>query len=456
MRSVIVAAVGLALILKDAVLVSLWARALAARVAERRRPLVHAAAAVFGLAMSVPILLLAATGFRVGLPGGDLAPLTLYSYALYTWHIGGLLFFLALAAGSLVSTVARIPTGVARRLVRRYAGAVAPATPATPAARAAPAPAPAPAAADAGLTRREALVRAALAVPPLLLAGATAQSWSLRGRFDVRHVRVPIPGLPAGLDGMTIAHVSDLHIGRLIDAELLEPVVAAVTRLACDLVVVTGDTVDRSNDYLPPCIDAFRRMRAPLGLYACLGNHDRIDDAAVFVRSLRAADIHGQGPRTLLTDESVVIERGGEAFVLGGVDYGRGDERHRALVAKAFAAAPPRLPRILLAHHPHVFDAAAPAGVDLTLAGHTHGGQIVLFRRDEEAVLDPDTIARSGETLAPGALLFRYLEGLYERRGRFLFVSRGAGNWWPLRINCPAEVTRLTLVAAPPPAPTPP
>ena len=86
---------------------------------------------------------------------------------------------------------------------------------------------------------------------------------------------------------------------------------------------------------------------------------------------------------------------------------------------------------ILMAHHPHAFDAAAAAGLPLTLSGHTHGGQLML-----------------GDDLGAGPLFFRYWSGVYRRGASQLVVSNGVGNWFPLRINAPAEIVHLTLRTA--------
>jgi hypothetical protein len=290
------------------------------------------------------------------------------------------------------------------------------------------------------------MVKAALlSMPPLMFLGSFGAGLRQRGRFDVRRLTVTIPDLPAELRGLKITHISDMHVGRLIDDALLEPIVAAANEIAGDLVVVTGDIVDHNNAYLPACLDAFNRIDAPLGLYCCMGNHDHIHDGPAFAGMVRAADIHGQGAATLLLNESVVLRHRGRPFVLGGLDWARSDAELGALTSRAFEGAAPDLPRILAAHHPHAFDAGVAHGACLTLAGHTHGGQLVFRRSDERVQLDADTVLHTGRTYAVGHLMYRYVEGLYEKSGKFLFVSRGIGNWFPWRLNCPAEMTQLTL-----------
>ena len=175
-------------------------------------------------------------------------------------------------------------------------------------------------------------------------------------------------------------------------------------------------------------------LRARHGVFACIGNHDLIEDGAAFVRQTRAAGM------PLLLNETADLQVRGERLQILGLRWGSGaggprprehgdgaiERSMTELLAMRKAGAFP----ILLAHHPHAFDFAKE--VPLTLAGHTHGGQIMF-----------------SENVGPGSWLFRYWSGLYERDDRALVVSNGVGNWFPLRIGAPAEIVHLTLRRTP-------
>jgi predicted MPP superfamily phosphohydrolase len=389
----------------------------------RRWWAVAAVTAVFA-AMNLPNALLLLTFGRFGFPPSD-GPLSLFTDLWYLWHFGGALMLAVYGVGRLLSGLFGLFAGgrVAADSEARREPRPPEETEKTPVPETAPVEPLPP-------TRREWLEAVALAAPPLLIAGGTAAAVSQRGRVEVNRLRVSLPGLPDALRGMTITHISDLHIGRTSAELLLPSVAAAVRELRSDLIVLTGDIVDRSNSALPPVIDTLRTLEAPLGLFVSVGNHDEFDDRGEFIRTLRDADILRQGPRTVLYNGTVRLSREGADFSLGGIGWTRTEPEHREAVAEAFGGSPTALPRLLLAHHPHAFDAAAEAGVALTLSGHTHGGQIALLP--------------GGPSL--GDLAFRYVAGLYRRPdGRAVFVSRGAGNWFPLRVNCPAEVVQVEL-----------
>jgi predicted MPP superfamily phosphohydrolase len=158
----------------------------------------------------------------------------------------------------------------------------------------------------------------------------------------------------------------------------------------------------------------------------CEGNHDLFDDRLGFERGVKDAGV------PLLLNESEILRVRGHKVQLLGIKWGgiSADRRDAGIAAHVNAVAELRdddaLP-ILLAHHPHAFEAAAARGIPLTLAGHTHGGQLML-----------------GE-LGAGPILFKYWSGLYRDLGASLVVSNGVGNWFPLRIGAPAEILHLKL-----------
>ena len=272
------------------------------------------------------------------------------------------------------------------------------------------------------LTRREALTAAVVTLPATATLGATLYSTRLVRKFRVREIDVAVPALPAGLDGMTIAHVSDVHVGRLTYGAVLDDIAGATNDLAADLVLMTGDLLDQSIRDLPEALRMVEKLDRRSGLFLVEGNHDLFDGREAFTRGVRDADV------PLLLDESAtVVVRGERVQLLGMRWHGRFDAIEpyvdRVTALRDTSAFP-----ILLAHHPHAFDRAAELGVPLTLAGHTHGGQLMLT---------PE--------LGFGSWMFRYWSGLYTRGASSLVVSNGVGNWFPIRQNAPAEIVRITL-----------
>jgi predicted MPP superfamily phosphohydrolase len=270
------------------------------------------------------------------------------------------------------------------------------------------------------LTRRSLLKTSAALTPPLLAGGMLAYALPRLGDFRVRRLTLPVPGLPEELEGLTIAHLSDLHYGKFTKPADIDRVVAAVNGLGADLHLFTGDLIDLSIDDLPAALDALRRLNAPEGLFVCEGNHDLIDDGDAFRRRVRDAGV------PLLLDDTRILEIRGKRLQVCGVTWARDQAGRRAAVERVRRERDPGAFPILLAHHPHSFDEAQ--GFPLTLSGHTHGGMLMW-----------------NERYGAGPILFRYWSGPYEKSDRSLMVSNGIGNWFPLRTHAPAEVVHLTL-----------
>lgn len=283
------------------------------------------------------------------------------------------------------------------------------------------------------LSRRRLLLGAASA--PFAISAAAVTIGKLQeGRFVVRRITMKLPRLPDRLRGLTIAHVSDLHTGRLFRPEHLPRMIDGVNALKCDIVAVTGDIIDHSNDFLPAACDALAALEHRYGRYVVMGNHDLIDDSRAFLSYIEPREKH------FLIDEHRRIEIGGETLQIAGLGWSgsdeknRGDPGHARRAGAALAKADMERFTLALVHHPHAFDALAARGVDLTLAGHTHGGQLMLT--------PPGSPVRIGA----GSLMFRYLWGEYYRGSSALYVNAGVGNWFPLRLNAPAEIVQIQLV----------
>ena len=259
----------------------------------------------------------------------------------------------------------------------------------------------------------------------MLTAAGTGYARAQLDEFRVRDLDVPLPGLPPELDGVRIAVVSDLHVGNFTRGATVRRVVEETSRLAADLVLLPGDLIDHALADLPAALDAVCDMQSRHGAYLCVGNHDLIEDGAEFVRRTRARV-------PLLVGESRVVAVRGYPVQLLGLPWHRDEAGMGDAVRQLAGRVAPGAFPVLLAHHPHAFDAAAAAGLPLTVSGHTHGGQLML-----------------GPDVGFGPAMFRYWSGLYRKPGgAALVVSNGVGNWFPLRVGAPAEIVHLTLRSA--------
>jgi predicted MPP superfamily phosphohydrolase len=277
------------------------------------------------------------------------------------------------------------------------------------------------------ITRREAVERVAGA---LALGASTAcLGWGMvRGRhaFEVDEVAVRIPGLPRGLDGYTIAQVSDIHAGVFVGERELGEGLSLVRAMRADLIVATGDLVDFDSRFMAHLADQLGRLPSRDGVFAVFGNHDYYAGRDAVAQALR-----GSGVQLLVNDGRTIRADDGGGFALLGVDdlwatrwNGAGPD-----LALAASMVRPDAPRILLAHQPSYFDFAS-GKVALQLSGHTHGGQI-------------------NPGFRPADFFMRYISGRYEKGGSTLWVNRGFGVAGPpSRVGSPPEVTKIVLVAA--------
>lgn len=276
-------------------------------------------------------------------------------------------------------------------------------------------------------SRREFVGFAAALAPPIYTLSLTGVAMAQLNDFRLRRFVLPIPELPSDLDGMTIVQVSDMHVGRFTSGRVLRKMVTKVNELRGDLVLLTGDLINDALADLTAGLDLVRAMEARSGAYLIEGNHDLIENAAEFERRVKASGI------PFLLDENAVVTVRGVPVQLFGLSWTRtGREKRDEAISLAVhnlvrERQPDAFP-ILLAHHPHAFDAAAELQLPLTLSGHTHGGQLML-----------------NERLGCGPALFRYWSGIYRRGRSNLIVSNGVGNWFPLRANAPAELVHITL-----------
>jgi len=281
-----------------------------------------------------------------------------------------------------------------------------------------------------------------------------------RLNYQVRRVEIPISNLPSALDGMRIAQLSDIHLSGYMSRAQVRRAVDMANDLYADLAVVTGDLITGLGDPIEDCVDEIRHLRAPLGIWGCNGNHEiyaRAEDEAAY--------LYTQAGMKLLRHENAQLTFNGAQFNLIGVDYQR-ERNPRGQRQQALANVEPLVRRdmsnILLSHNPNSFPRAAELGIELSLAGHTHGGQI------QVEILD--------HRLSPARFITDYIAGLYQRPmfapapvGRVsadssgtrfapslfassngpmahIYVNRGLGTVGaPVRLGVPPEISLIIL-----------
>jgi len=274
-----------------------------------------------------------------------------------------------------------------------------------------------------------------------------------RWQFQVRKSILPIFNLSGALDGVRIVQLSDIHASSFMPIAQVRRAVAMANELNADLAVVTGDFITGSGDPIEECIAELAQLRAPLGVWGCNGNHEIYAGAEAL-----AAELFRKNGMTLLRQEQSVVRWNGQPLNLIGVDY----QRQRAASGEKLIMLEgverlvrPGMPNILLSHNPNSFPRAAELGIEVSLAGHTHGGQVRV------EILD--------HSFSPATFITPYIAGLYSRplgapsaasdaelressAGRatspnaLIYVNRGLGTiGTPVRLGVPPEITLHTL-----------
>jgi predicted MPP superfamily phosphohydrolase len=285
-----------------------------------------------------------------------------------------------------------------------------------------------------------------------------------RLKYQIHREEIPISNLNPALDGLSIVQISDIHLSGYMPRAQVRRAVEMANELGAHLAVVTGDFITSASDPLSDCIEEIRQLRAPLGIWGCNGNHEiyaRVEDLAQV--------LFAQAGMKLLRAENAQLTFNGAQFNLMGVDYQRertsGGHKKQTLT-NVEQLVRRDMPNILLSHNPNSFPRAAELGIELSLAGHTHGGQI------QVEILD--------HRLSPARFITDYIAGLYQRpmfapsldRPRYsrvdgyseaprvsqfpasanpngmasLYVNRGLGTVGaPVRIGVPPEITLIVL-----------
>lgn len=278
--------------------------------------------------------------------------------------------------------------------------------------------------------RRVFLKAAAAALPATTIGLGVA---GLTGAFhSIRVYRRPlaVEGLPADLEGLRLLHLSDIHLGRYIDLDHVRQTLDDAAQYKPDMILMTGDIAD-DLEHLAPTLNMANELSPRLGTFVSVGNHEYFRGVRQFVR------ICQQSPATLLVDSSRLVDVGTSRLCVAGIDdpvrlSGSGPEFFRERIDIVLPAHKAADFSILMSHRPYAFDYAAQQGIGLTLAGHTHGGQLG-FR---------------GRSLVETFGGVPYIWGHYTQGRSHLYTTSGVGHWFPFRLGCPQEAPIIELQRA--------
>ncbi len=247
-----------------------------------------------------------------------------------------------------------------------------------------------------------------------------------RLNFGVREVEIPIPDLPADLDGLRVLHLSDIHLSVFLSESEFARVIDASNELRPQIAFVTGDLISSRGDPLDACIRQIARLKSDAGIYGCMGNHERYSDAEDYTQAAAA-----RFGIPFLRSRNTPLRFGNTALNVAGVDYQPWSRRGDYLRGAGRLRVPGAF-NVLLSHNPDVFPVAAAQGYNLLLAGHTHGGQV------QVEILD--------RSISAARFFTPFVYGLYRRGDAAAYVTRGIGTIGiPARIGAPPEISLLRL-----------
>lgn len=280
-------------------------------------------------------------------------------------------------------------------------------------------------------TRRKLIQGAAISLPIMSIGLSSYGTFFGAEKVEILEHELVVPNLDKEIGGLKIAQISDAHIGLFFSVEKLAGLLNIVQEKGADVVVITGDLIDdvQAVDRLIQVLDAYV-PKFPKDIYFSWGNHEYFRDFARLEKAFaRSAVAVLRNSNTLLIDSLKPV------YLLG-VDYPWGDKateqvaKSKEMIDLALQGVPKNATKILLSHHPVVIDYAYEQKIDLTLTGHTHGGQIAFGR----------------QSILP--VRYKYMRGMYRKADMYGYVSTGAGSWFPFRLGCPAEVSLFTLKPA--------
>ncbi len=263
---------------------------------------------------------------------------------------------------------------------------------------------------------------AALGSFPVIASLATARDYQLN------RIELKLPGFPSELNGLTLVQISDIHSGIYMTGQNIKEIIDLTNSLHPTIVMITGDFVDSADSQIEPLSNALKDLKAELAVYGCLGNHDHFATAE---RVSAAAQNRGV---IMLNNSHEKIVLSNRMITIAGVDDAGRGAANFARLEEALTGVDPESFKILLTHRPEMWDESRARGANLTLAGHTHGGQVGF---------------RVGPlNLNPVYLVHKYAMGLYEKEQKYLYVNVGVGMVGvPIRMVRP-EIAAITLTSA--------
>jgi predicted MPP superfamily phosphohydrolase len=291
-------------------------------------------------------------------------------------------------------------------------------------------------------SRRKFLVNTGAIVAAVPFTGMLYGIVKGKYNFKIHTAEISFKDLPKEFDGIKITQLSDIHSGSFDDKEAVQHAVDMANAQGSDIMFFTGDLVNNRSDEMEPWMDVFNKLKAPMGVYSTLGNHDYGDYAqwpspeAKKANMEKLYEIHKQLGFKLLRNENVKIERnGGHIELLGLENWGNGGFSQYGDLKKTLAGTEPDSFKILMSHDPTHWDAQVkdnPVHIHLTLAGHTHGAQFGVEIGDVK--------------ISPARLRYPHWAGLYKENEKYLYVNRGLGYiGFPGRVGIWPEITVLTL-----------
>jgi predicted MPP superfamily phosphohydrolase len=239
--------------------------------------------------------------------------------------------------------------------------------------------------------------------------------------LEVNEYEVRIPGWPKEFSGFSLAQVSDIHFGGYIHPEYLKFVFAEMRKLKPDLFALTGDFISRARD-IPALEKVLKGFKAPLGVYAILGNHDHWTEGSMVMDTIQKAGIR------VLKNEVVTFRKKGKTLSLMGVDDLWTGEKNESAFSGNLGDA-----KIMLAHNPDHFYLSKRVGAHIQISGHCHGGQICF--------------PLLGSVIVPSKMGRNYAGGFFRDGKTVVFINRGIGGFPQVRTLCHPEIVKLTLLS---------
>jgi len=265
-----------------------------------------------------------------------------------------------------------------------------------------------------------------------------------KDEYEITRFDLSFKNLPPELKGTKITLVTDIHSGPYMSETNLFEYVEVINNLNSDIILISGDHTNSNKDEVFPLVNAYKRLYAPEGIFATLGNHDYFSDAE-FISNV----ISNESPVKMLRNSAELLKINGQPLIILGSDDTRDSgtksnpviykyinkaEDNARKIAGLHSVDYDSTKKILVYHKPYIFDEIDDKKFDLIASGHTHGGQVVFAKLGEK-------------NLSIAASISRYISGLYTLENSQMYVSRGIGTvGLPIRVNCPPEISQFTLV----------